>query len=63
MHNCNSEDTRLSIKALCKLHYQYCASDNCFWKSNLLPSYFCVLPEALEGDCVPDSLQPGQPTP
>lgn len=52
-------DLQLSLRALCQIHFNSCTATTCFWKYHLLPSYFCVLPELLEGDCVPDSLQPG----
>lgn len=52
-------NTELSIYSLCRLHNSTCSNSNCFWSHHLVPTYFCVLPSDLEGDCVPDSLQAG----
>lgn len=48
-----------AIIRLCIEHLQTCKKPRCFTRHSLFPSWFNVPIEDLEGECVPDSLQPG----
>ncbi|SMG83456.1 E3 12.5K [Bottlenose dolphin adenovirus 1] len=50
---------QICVDSLCSAHAEYCANPRCFTKDGCSVKWFCVLPTDLEGECIPDSLQPG----